>query len=180
MVLPDLGDEDGRRAQVVDRPVAHGEALRERRGSHAALPDPVRLHVGEGEAEPGLGELGDGRHERDVELRSLLDPALGGEAVEVADELRLARGVAGQPHPGMPVPPLVLAQAPEEVAGDAAVHDGDGPARLLRLARPRDLGARVLERRQERLHGAMALVPLREQLGGGVDVGLLERPHLEH
>ena len=104
--------EHGRRAQVVDRP-RRGPTTPAGSGPGrcAALPDAVRLHVRECEPEPRLGELRERRHERDVERGALLDPALGREAVEVAHDLGLARGVAGEPDPDVAVPPLVLPHA---------------------------------------------------------------------
>jgi hypothetical protein len=87
--------------------------------------------------------------------------------------------VAGEVDPDVPGPPLVLAQGAEQVCDDLAVRGGDGAARVFRLPGSCDLVRGRLDGSQERLRRAMALVPLLEELGGRLDVGVFERPDLD-
>jgi hypothetical protein len=87
--------------------------------------------------------------------------------------------VAGEVDPDVRGPPLVLALGAEQVPGDLAVCDRDGAARVFRLPGSGDLVRGRLDGSQERLRRAMALVPLLEEPGGRLDVGVFERPDLD-
>jgi hypothetical protein len=135
--------------------------------------------VPERDPEPGLGQLGERRDERQVEEGTALDPGRGGRAVEVPDRLGLPGGVAREPDPGVAVPPLVLGDASDQVADELAVADGGRSARRLLSPGAGDRRRGVLERGEQRLRGAVALVTLGQQPGRGLDVGVLESPDLQ-
>jgi hypothetical protein len=96
------------------------------------LPDPVRLLLAEAETEPGFDEGGVAdRNERVVAVASLVDPALRGMGVEVADRLGFLDGVSGYLDPDVRSPDFIVSPVPEEEAEclPTSVRDRSGCAR---------------------------------------------------
>src|SRR5262249_34691023 len=94
----------------------------------------------EAEPQPRLHELPDRGDGDEVAGHAVGDPAVGCDRIEVADELRLSNGMAGDVAPDMR-PDLVLATRAEQVADDLAVLQGDRARCVLPL--PLDLSAEV-------------------------------------
>ena len=133
----------------------------------------------EGEAEPGVDELGVGRrHERVVLVAPAGEPLLGGDRVQIPDELRLAHGVARVFHPHVRAPGLVGTMGSEQVADELAVADRGRAGPLVQGPERLDLPAIVEAGGQARLNRALAVVALLEQGRGSLDVLLGERLNL--
>ena len=138
----------------------------------------------EADAVPGVEQLGLGGRNLDVVPRPpLVHPAVGREAVEIPDELRLDDRVAGVSDPDVrPAPVRLVVGRAEEVAGEAAVEERGGAARRVAAPRRLDLQARgggILEPgRERRLGRAVAAVALRQELGSRAEVLVGEGPKL--
>ena len=131
------------------------------------LLDPVCLLRAEAQPEPRADLVVEVRHQRVVARAALVDPSLRRERVEIADELRLGRRVAGRLDPDVRAPGLIVLSRPEEEPGHLPVAERDRARRVFLRPQRGDLRAGrvgVLEPlREQRLGGAVLTMPGRQQ-----------------
>ena len=101
-------------------------------GSFGHLADAVRVLVAEREPDPGTDEVAVVRgHQRVVRRAALGDPTLGGERVEIADDLGLLDRVAGVLDPDVGPPDGARLRRAEQVADRApAARERDRARRI--------------------------------------------------
>ena len=109
---------------------------------------------------------------------ALLDPAVGGNCIEIACVLRLARGVARDVRPDERSD-RVVAPSPHEIPDDVAVFQRDRPACALGVPLGLDLSAEVVDRGQQRLDQPVRRVALGEQRCCAVQVLVGEGANLD-
>lgn len=134
------------------------------------LHHPVRMLRAEAQPKPRIdeGRVGRGHeHEHVVLFKALFEPACGGLRPDVPQQLRLPRRMPGGVEPDVRAP-VLGAGAAEHVR---ALGVG---ARRAVCEQGRDLRGVVDARGKLRNRASMALVPLREQGRGGLDVLLRE------
>jgi hypothetical protein len=125
----------------------------------------VGVLMAERQTEPGADQRVVVRRDEDVVGGgAFLDPATGGDRVEVADVLRLLDGVTGGLHPDVGPPRPARLGCPQYVADDPAVAHGGRSGCALGGERRGDGGLRLgrvlVPGGQQRLHLPVPTVPL--------------------
>ncbi len=107
-----------------------------------------------------------------------LDPAIGGDGIEVARMVGVARGMAGDMRPDVR-PDRVVATPSHEIPDDLGVAQRDRPARSFGVPLGQDLSTEVVDRRQQWLDQAVRRMALRQQQGSAVEVLFGEGENLD-